>query len=103
MVLRLTSRLGLERRERHSSSAGLGRDECRPMGLARRLGMSRDTVRRWLQAGWLTMRRDDEGHQVIWADASELRRQRALHRLPWTWASKGRLAELNQPKPRLGQ
>ena len=73
MVLRLTSRLGLERRERHGSPAGLGPDEYRPMGLARRLGMSRDTVRRWLRAGWLTARRDAEGHHVIWADASELR------------------------------
>jgi hypothetical protein len=43
MVLRLTSHLGLERRERHGSPAGLGRDEYRPMGLARRLGMSRSS------------------------------------------------------------
>lgn len=100
MVLRLTSRLGLERRERHGSAAGLGRDEYRPMGLARRLGMSRDTVRRWLRAGWLTARRDAEGHHVIWADASELRRLRELHRLPRGWANKGRLAELTRPKPR---
>jgi DNA-binding transcriptional MerR regulator len=70
------------------------------MGLARRLGMSRDTVRRWLRAGWLTVRRDAEGHHVIWADASELRRLRELHRLPRTWANKCRLAELKKPKPR---
>jgi DNA invertase Pin-like site-specific DNA recombinase len=100
MVLRLTSHLGLERRERHGSPAGLGRDEFRPMGLARRLGMSRDTVRRWLRAGWLTVRRDAEDHHVIWADASELRRLRELHRLPRTWENKGRLAELKKPKPR---
>jgi DNA invertase Pin-like site-specific DNA recombinase len=100
MVLRLTSRLGLERRERHGSPAGLGRDEYRPMGLARRLGMSRDTVRRWLRAGWLTVRRDAEGHHVIWADASELRRLRELHQLPRTGENKGRLAELTRPKPR---
>jgi DNA invertase Pin-like site-specific DNA recombinase len=100
MVLRLTSRLGLGRRERHGSPAGLGRDEYRPMGLARRLGMSRDTVRRWLRAGWLTVRRDAEGHHVIWADAPELRRLRELHRLPRTWENKGRLAELKKPKPR---
>jgi hypothetical protein len=103
MVLRLTSRLGLERRERHGSPAGLGRDEYRPMGLARRLGMSRDTVRRWLRAGWLTVRRDAEGHHVIWADASELRRLGELHRLPRTWANKGRLADLKKPKPRPGR
>jgi hypothetical protein len=100
MVLRLTSRLGLERRERHGSPAGLGRDEYRPMGLARRLGMSRDTVRRWLRAGWLTVHRDAEGHHVIWADACELRRLRELHRLPRTWENKGRLAELKKPRER---
>ncbi|QDV39326.1 hypothetical protein ElP_72910 (plasmid) [Tautonia plasticadhaerens] len=97
MVLRLTSRLGLERRQRHGSASGLGRDEYRSMGLARRLGMPRDTVRRWLRAGWLTVRRDAEGHHVIWADAAELRRLRELHRLPRTWASKGRLAGLLSP------
>ena len=57
-------------------------------------------MRRWLRAGWLTSRRDAEGHHVIWADASELRRLRELHRLPRTWANKGRLAELTKPKPR---
>jgi DNA invertase Pin-like site-specific DNA recombinase len=91
MVLRLTSRLGLDP------------DEYRPMGLARRLGMSRDTVRRWLRAGWLTVRRDAEGHHVIWADACELRRLGELHRLPRTWANRGRLAELKKPKPRPGR
>jgi DNA invertase Pin-like site-specific DNA recombinase len=100
MVLRLTSQLGLGRRERHGSPVGLGRDEYRPMGLARRLGMSRDTVRRWLRAGWLSVRRDAEGHHVIWADAADLRRLRELHRLPRTWANKGRLAELKKPTSR---
>jgi DNA invertase Pin-like site-specific DNA recombinase len=100
MVLRLTSHLGLARRERHGSPTGLGRNEYRPMGLARRLGISRDTVRRWLRAGWLTVRRDAEGHHVIWADACELRRLRELYRLPRTWANKGRLVELKKPKPR---
>jgi hypothetical protein len=99
MVLRLTSRLGLERRERHGSPAGLGRDEYRPMGLARRLGVPRDTVRWWLRTGCLTARKDSQGHHVIWADASELRRLRELHRLPRTWATRDRLAELKKPKP----
>ena len=70
------------------------------MGLARRLGISRDIVRRWLRAGWLNLRRDDDGHQVIGADASELRRLRALHDLPRTWANKKHLAKLKKPKPR---
>jgi DNA invertase Pin-like site-specific DNA recombinase len=100
MVLRLTAHLGLARRQRHGSSAGLGTDEYRPMSLARRLGLSRDTVRRWLRAGWLNLRRDDDGHHVIWADAAELRRLRELHDLPRTWANKTRLAKLKKPKPR---
>ena len=99
MVLRLTWRLGLGRREPHGSPAGLGRDEYRPWACAT-AGDSRDTVRRWLRAGWLTVRRDAEGHHVIWADAPELRRLRELHRLPRTWENKGRLAELKKPKPR---
>ena len=70
------------------------------MGLARRLGISRDTVRRWLRAGWLNVRRDEDGHHVIWADADELRRLRELHALPRTWANKTRLAKLKKPKPR---
>ena len=100
MVQRLLWHLDLDRREPHGSLAGLGRDEYRPGSLARRLGISRDTVRRWLRAGWLTTRRDADGHHVIWADASELRRLRELHRLPRTWATKDRLAELMKPKPR---
>ena len=100
MVRRLTAHLGLLRRQRHGSTTGLGSDEYRPMGLARRLGISRDTVRRWLRAGWLNVRRDDDGHHVIWADASELRRLRELHDLPRTWATKTRLAKLKKPKPR---
>ena len=100
MVLRLTAHLGLARRRRHGSSMGLGPDEYRPMGLARRLGLSRDTVRRWLRAGWLNLRQDDDGHRVIWADAEELSRLRELHSLPRTWANKARLAKLKKPKPR---
>ena len=100
MVRRLTAHLGLVRRQRHGSTTGLGADEYRPMGLARRLGIRRETVRRWLRAGWLNVRRDDDGHRVIWADAGELRRLRELRDLPRTWANKKRLAKLKKPKPR---
>jgi hypothetical protein len=100
MVRRLTAHLGMARRQRHGSTAGLGPDEYRPMGLARRLGISRDTVRRWLRAGWLNLRRDEDGHHVIWADAGELRRLRELHALPRTWANKKCLAKLKRPNPR---
>jgi hypothetical protein len=100
MVRRLTAHLGLVRRPRPGSSAGLGPDEYRPMGLARRLGVSRDTVRRWLRAGWLNARRDADGHHVLWADAGELARLRALYHLPRTWANRARLAKLKKPNPR---
>jgi hypothetical protein len=46
------------------------------------------------------VRRDEDGHHIIWADADELRRLRALHRLPRIWANKTRLAELKKPKQR---
>ncbi|WP_143393081.1 hypothetical protein [Fimbriiglobus ruber] len=62
--------------------------------------MSRDTIRRWLRAGWLTARRDDDGQYVIWANAGEWDRLRELHQLPRTWANKARLAELRTPNPR---
>jgi hypothetical protein len=99
MVQRLLWHLGLARAP-YGSPAGLGRDEYRPSSLARRLGVSRDAVRRWVRVGWVTARRDAEGHHVIWADAPELRRLRELRRLPRTWANKGRPAELTRPKPR---
>jgi hypothetical protein len=100
VVRRLTVHLGLLRRQRHGSTTGLGPDEYRPMGLARRLGISRDAVRRWPRAGWLNARRDDDRQHVIWADSSELRRLREPHDLPRTWANKKRLARLKKPKPR---
>ena len=100
MVLRLIGQLGFHRREPHGSRVGLGRDEYRPGGLADRLGINRDTVRRWAKVKWVDVRRDENGHRVIWADADELERLRALHQLPRTWANKARLAELSKPKPR---
>src|SRR5207253_9912158 len=71
MVQRLTLQLGLLRRRPHGSKDGLGKDEYRPAGLAKKLGVKRDTVRRWMRVGWLNLRKDDDGHAVIWADADE--------------------------------
>jgi DNA invertase Pin-like site-specific DNA recombinase len=100
MVLRLIGQLGFHRREPHGSRVGLGRDEYRPGGLADHLGINRDTVCRWVKVKWVTVRRDENGHAVIWADADELRRLRALHQLPRTWANRARFAGLKKPKPR---
>ncbi len=100
MVQRLTLQLGLTRRKRHGSQEGLGKDGYRPAGLAKKLGVKRDTVTRWMRVGWLNVRRDERGHRIIWADADELKRLRLLHRLPRTWANRKRLAELQKPKQR---
>jgi DNA invertase Pin-like site-specific DNA recombinase len=100
IVLRLTARLGLPRRERYGTQTGLGPDEFRPMGLSRLLGVPRDTVQAWLRAGWLTVRQDEDGHAIIWADAEELKRLRKLRRLLQAGVKGARLAELKKPKPR---
>ncbi|HLJ95948.1 MAG TPA: hypothetical protein VKU02_22425 [Gemmataceae bacterium] len=100
MVRQFTARLELARRQRHGSTTGLRSNEYRPMGLARRRGISRDTVRRWFRAGWLNQRRDEDGHHVIGPGAIQLRRLRELHYLPRTWANKTPLAKLKKPKPR---
>lgn len=100
MVRRLTIRLGLSRRARHGCRTGLGSDEYRPMELARRLGIGRDMVRGWVRSGYANVRRDDDAHHVIWADADELDRLRAMCGLPRTWENKARLVELRKPKSR---
>jgi hypothetical protein len=96
IVLRLLACLGVPRRSRYGSQAGLEADEFRPMGLARRLGVSRDRVRRWLRSGYLSVRKDEDGHAIIRADAVELRRLRELARHPRAGASQARLSE---PRP----
>lgn len=100
IVLWLMEKIGLARRERYGSTTGLVRDEYRPMGLARRLGVSRDAVRRWVRSGYVTTRPDADGHHVIWADAAELRRLRALDRANKVGATSSRLAKLRTPSPR---
>lgn len=98
MVQRLLARLEPAHRKPHVHPSD--QDEYRPSGLARRLGIALDTVRRWIRAGWLTSSGDAQGRHVIWADAAELARIRELHVLPRTWSNNGRLAELIKPKPR---
>jgi DNA invertase Pin-like site-specific DNA recombinase len=99
-VLQWTARLGLPRRERYGSQTGLGPDEFRPVGLAQRLGVSRARIDRWLRSGYLNMRRDEDGHAIIWADADELKRLRELGRLFEAGATGTRLDKVKKPKPR---
>jgi predicted site-specific integrase-resolvase len=99
MVCRLQVQLGLRHRERLGSRVGLQADQWRVGGLARHLGVPRDTVRRWQRVGWLHSYRDADGYWILWADTDEVGRLRALQALPRTWENKKRLAELQQPKP----
>src|SRR5262245_20547202 len=92
--------LGLPRRERYGGQAELGPDEFRPMGLARRLGVSRGGIGRWLRSGYLNVRRDEDGHAITWADADELKRLRELGRLFRAGATGTRLDKLKKLKRR---
>jgi DNA invertase Pin-like site-specific DNA recombinase len=103
IVLQMVSRLGLPHREPNGGPTGLGPDEFRPMGLARRLGVSRDRIGRWLRSGYLNVRRDEDGHAIIWADADELKRLRELGRLFRAGATGTRLDKAKKPKPRPAQ
>ncbi len=76
MILRQTTQLGIRRRVRHGSDQALGPDEYRATGLARELGVSRDTIR----AGWVHQRLDEEKHRILWADASKRQRLLELYR-----------------------
>jgi DNA invertase Pin-like site-specific DNA recombinase len=100
IVWRLAARLGVPRRRHFGSQLGLGPDEFRPVALARRLGVSRQTLRRWRQFGWISARRDADGHYVLWADASELRRLRELRRSIRARATGPGVEKLKTPKPR---
>jgi hypothetical protein len=100
LVRRLCKQLGLSTGVRHGSQEGLGKQEYRPAGLARKLGVPRDTIKRWLRRGWVNVRQDERGHHIVWADADELRRLRQLHRLGRSAANRERLAALTTPKQR---
>lgn len=72
-------------------------------GLARQLGISRDTVRGWIRLGRVTTRRDAEGHHIVRADASELARLGELQGLRRNWENRERFAELIRLKARPGR
>ena len=100
IVLRLTTELGLRRGPRQGGKEGLGKEEYRPGGLAKKRGVPRDTVKRWLRQGWVNVGKDARGHHIIWADADELRRLRQLQRLSRTAGNQERVAALKKPKQR---
>ena len=61
------------------------------------MGQLFDTIRRLVAA--VHAYRDANGYWVLWADAEEVTRLRALQALPRTWENQERLAELRKPKP----
>jgi hypothetical protein len=103
IVLRLAALLGLPLRKPYGDESGLGPDEFRPMGLARRLGVSRHRIGKWLRSGYLNVRRDEDGHAIIWADADELKRIRELGRAFQAGAPREGLNHLKKPKSRPAQ
>lgn len=96
----LMARVGLPPLPQYGVTEGLGADEFRPVGLARRLQMSKERLQRWLRSGWLRTRRDEYGHKIIWADEEELQRLRTLGRLLDEKAPADRLAKWKIPKRR---
>lgn len=71
---------------------GPGRCEWWLAELAHMLGMPPVTLYHWLRRGWLTARQ--EQHQprrwIVWADAAEVARLRALHHRPAGYATRRR-------------
>jgi hypothetical protein len=83
----------------------LGQDEWCVIDLARRLGISKNTLHSWLGRGWVAFRRlpGYRGRCVCWADVEELERLGRLARSPRDWWVPPS-SELTTPKsrPRIG-
>jgi hypothetical protein len=63
--------------------------------LARALGMPPVTLYHWLRRGWLTARQEQHPPRrwIVWADASEVARLRALYQRPAGYAARRRWVE----------
>jgi len=80
-VREVQRRLGLRgRRTRPHQREGLGPDEWWASDLVELLDLSRSTVHYWIRQGWIHARREEAplGRWIVWADAAELERLRAL-------------------------
>lgn len=80
----LMHRLGLTRtRTRSESPKVLDEDEWWLPELAREIGMPNVTLYHWIRRGWVKAHQRKENRRwVVWADETELKRLRRLHRLP---------------------
>ena len=83
LVRRLGLRPGLDH-DRRTGQGSLGPGQWWLAALAREIGMPAATLFGWLRRGWITGRQDTRPpcRWIITADATEVERLRALHRLP---------------------
>jgi hypothetical protein len=71
--------------------------------LARELRLPQPTLYSWMRRGWVDARRVPTPGQerwVLWADADELKRLRALRDCPRSWHCRPQAADLTKPKLR---
>jgi len=80
-VTELQRRLGMRAcQPRIRDRQGIGPEEWWSSDLADRLGLSRSTLHRWIQLGWVQARREDGRLRrwIVWADAAEVVRLQQL-------------------------
>ena len=80
-VTDIQRRLGVRPcRPRVRDRQGIGPEEWWASDLAERLQLSRSTLHRWIQRGWVRARQEDHLHRwIVWADEAELMRLGQLH------------------------
>jgi hypothetical protein len=90
------------KKRRRSIRAKLERSEWLVTDLAEKLKVSRATVHRWVNFGWIHCRRLPglQSTLICWADADELKRLRKLRHARHGWWDPPWPPELTTPKPR---
>jgi DNA invertase Pin-like site-specific DNA recombinase len=96
LVRRLGLRPGLDRDQR-TDQGSLGPGQWWLAALAREIGMPAATLFGWLKRGWIAGRQDTRPpyRWIITADAAEVERLRALHRLPAGYHNRRRWTDDN--------
>jgi hypothetical protein len=87
---------------RSSLRESLQSDEWLPNELARRVGIGKTTIHRWIEFGWVRHRIIPHGHRRLhacWADAAELARLTKLAKTPRHWYDPPLPGRLTTPGP----